>query len=74
MSVIEPPSVVAGQNNTGTGEREIEAISYQPLAFSFGHSDVDATATIEDGFPDNGRHKNTVHLVLFRVVQGALQS
>jgi hypothetical protein len=30
MSVIDPPSVVAGQNNTGTGEREIEAISYQP--------------------------------------------
>ena len=74
MSVINPPSVVAGQNNTGTGEREIEAISYQPLAFRFGHSDVGTTATIEDGFPDNGRHKISVYLVLFRIVRGALQS
>jgi len=28
MSVINPPSVVAGENNIGKEEREMEAISY----------------------------------------------
>jgi hypothetical protein len=35
MSVINPPKIVAGEDNTGREEHEIEAISYQLSAISY---------------------------------------
>jgi len=36
MSVIEPPSVVAGENSIGPGEREIEPLAFSRWLFAFG--------------------------------------
>jgi len=60
MSVINPPKIVAGENNIGGQEREIEAIGYEPLAVSFLPSDVNTPTTLQEEFSHEGREDESI--------------